>query len=78
VERRVERPAEANGGGEGKRDGVCGDGGGRSPESGGDNAPKAKKVRGREMEKRKGRKEGPPLPPISFSRRLGRISVQNW
>jgi len=38
VEGRVERAVEVNGGRGGKRDGVCGDGGGggRSPESGGD------------------------------------------
>ena len=45
----------------------CGDGGGRSPESGGDSALEAKEGRGGgNMEKRKGKKRRTTTPPISF------------
>ena len=47
----------------------CGDGGGRSPESGGDSALEAKEGRGGggNMEKRKGKKRRTTTPPDKFS-----------
>lgn len=54
-------------GGGGKRDGVYGDGGGRSPESGGDSALEAKEGReGREYGKEEREEKKDDHSPISF------------